>query len=146
LRGLLLLFVIWLGIVGPIYSLALNGYFAFRWGAMYPGAVSYYWSWHFWWFIAARELTRIVAAAGMLVRRSADAVWFAILMLWLSGPALVMGTWLLFGDIVMPGALIRSTAIAAAATLYLARSKQVRTIYRLKAAKLRALALRPVES
>ena len=146
LRGLLLVFVIWLGIAGPIYSLALNGYFAIRWGAMYPGAVSYYWSWHFWWFIAARELTRMVAAVGMLVRRAADAVWFAIFIVWSSGPALVTGTWLLFGDIVMPGALIRSSAIAAAATLYLARSKQVRTIYRLKPARPGTLALRPVES
>src|SRR4051794_18996300 len=146
LRGLLLLFVIWLGVVGPIYSLALNGYFAMRWGAMYPAAVSYYWSWHFWWFVAARELSRFVAALGMLVRRSVDAVWFAILILWLSGPALVTGTWFLFGNIVMPGALIRSVAIATAATLYLARSTQVRTIYRFKPPRLGALALHPVES
>src|SRR5438270_86270 len=72
-------------------------------------------------------------------------VWFDILILWLSGPALVTGTWLLFGHIVMPGALIRSSAIAAAATLYLARSRQVQTIYGLKPAKPGALALHPVE-
>ena len=129
LRGWLLLFVIWLGIIGPIYSAGLNGYFALRWQAMYPEAASYYASWTFWWFVAAREASRMVAAIVMVARRSADAIFFAILTLWLSGPALVAGAWLLFGTVVMPGALIRSGAIAAAATLYLLRSKQVRTVY-----------------
>ena len=146
MRGLLLLFVIWLGVVGPIYSLALNGYFAMRWGAMYPAAVSYYWSWHFWWFVAARELSRIAAALALVVRRSADTIWVVILILWLSGPALVTATWLLFGTILMPGALIRSGAIAIAATLYLTRSAQVRTIYALKPRRPRALALHLAES
>jgi hypothetical protein len=136
LRGLPLLFVVWLGFIGPIFSLVLNGFFTMRWGTMYPAAVSYYASWHFWWFIAARELSRMLAAATMFVRRSADAVWFAILVLWLSGPTLVTVTWLLFGNIVMPAALVRSTAIAAAATLYLTRSGRVRAIYPLKPSKL----------
>lgn len=146
LRGWPLLFVVWLGVIGPIYSLALNGFFTMRWGAMYPGAVSYYASWHFWWFVAAREFSRMLAAVTMLVRRSARAVWFAMLVLWLSGPTLVAGTWLLFGNIVMPAALIRSTAVAAAATLYLMRSAEVRAIYRLKPSTLSYLRPQLAES
>jgi hypothetical protein len=129
LRRWLLLFVVWLGVIGPLYSLALNGFFAMRWQAMYPEAASYYASWNFWWFVAARECWRMVAALLMTVRRSASAVWFAILILWLTGPALVTGTWLQSGSVIMPGALIRSSAIAAAATLYLLRSPQVRSVY-----------------
>lgn len=134
LRGWLLLFVVWLGVIGPIYSVGLNGYFALRWQAMYPEAASYYASWTFWWFVAARETSRVVAAIVMVARRTRDAIWFAIVTLWLSGPGLVTGAWLLSGKaVVMPGALIRSGAIAAAATLYLLRSKQVRTVYGVEA-------------
>jgi hypothetical protein len=133
LSGWLLLFVLWLGVIGPIYSLALNGFFAMRWQAMYPQGAGYYGSWHFWWFIAAREASRMMAAVMMLTKRSADAVWFAILILWLTGPALVTGTWLLSGQVIMPSALVRSGAIAAAATLYLLRSAQVRRVYAMKA-------------
>ena len=133
LRGWPLLFVLWLGIFGPIYSLALNGFFAVRWGAMYPGSATYYASWHYWWFIAARELSRITAAVSMLFWRSTYSVWVAIAVLWLSGPTLVATTWLMASYVIMPGALIRSTAIAAAATIYLTRSRQIRTIYRREA-------------
>jgi hypothetical protein len=130
LRGWLLLFVLWLGAIGPLYSLALNGFFAARWSAMYPAAAGYYASWSFWWFIAAREGSRMLAAAVLAVRRSPGAVWFAVLALWLSGPMLVTGAWLMSGHVIMPSALLRSTAIAAAATLYLLRSTRVRTVYR----------------
>jgi hypothetical protein len=130
LRGWLFLFVLWLGVIGPIYSLGLNGFFVMRWRAMYPEAGSYYLSWNFWWFVAARECSRMLAAAALIAFRSANAVWVTIVVLWLSGPALVTGTWLLSGTVVMPGALVRSTAIAAAATLYLLRSEQVRSTYR----------------
>ncbi|GAA3890113.1 hypothetical protein GCM10022276_06440 [Sphingomonas limnosediminicola] len=142
LKGSLLLFIVWLGLVGPVYSVALNGFFAVRWAAMYPEAGSYYVTWHFWWFVAAREASRIIAALA-LVRRSAAAVWFTILVLWVSGPALVTGTWLLSGPVIMPGALVRSTAIAAAATLYLLRSGRVRTVYRLRAEPDRSNATSP---
>ena len=144
LRGWPLLFVLWLGVVGPIYSLALNGFFAVRWGAMYPGGAYYYASWHFWWFIAARELSRIAAATTMLFWRSTYSVWIAISVLWLSGPTLVTATWLMAGYVAMPGALIRSTAIAAAATIYLTRSRQIRTIYRSEAPDLDGSPLRPI--
>jgi hypothetical protein len=138
LHGWLLLFVTWLGVIGPIYSVGLNGFFALRWQAMYPEATSYFTSWDFWWFIAAREVSRMVAAIVMVARRSAEAVWFAILVLWFSGPVLVTGAWLQFGTVVMPAALVRSGAIAAAATLYLLRSRQVRTVYRFKTPRLDA--------
>lgn len=134
LSGWLLLFVVWLGVIGPVYSLLLNGFFVIRWQSMYPEAASYYTSWHFWWFIAAREAGRISAAMLMTIRRSADAVWSAILLLWFTGPGLVTGAWLLSDPVIMPSALVRSSAIAAAATLYLLRSAQVRTVYAMHAA------------
>jgi hypothetical protein len=133
LRGSLFLFVLWLGVIGPIYSFGLNGFFAMRWTTMYPAAGSYYASWDFWAFVAAREVSRVLAAIVMMVRRSADAVWFAILVLWLSGPALVTGAWLLSGAVIVPGALVRSSAVAAAATIYLLRSRHVRAVYAIQA-------------
>lgn len=133
LRGWLLLFVVWLGLLGPIYSVGLNGSFALRWQTMYPESASYFASWTFWCFVVARETSRMVAAIVMVARRSVDAIWFAILTLWLSGPALVTVAWLLFGTVVMPGAFISSGAIAAAATVYLLRSTQVRNVYGFKA-------------
>lgn len=129
LGGGLLLFVAWLGVIGPVFSIGLNGFFALRWEAMYPEAASYYRSWSFWWFISVREGARIIAAIVLVSRRSADAVWFTILVLWLSGPVLVTLTWMLSHRIVMPSALVRSGTIAAAASLYLLRSRQVRTVY-----------------
>jgi hypothetical protein len=140
LSGWLLLFVVWLGLVGPLYSLALNGYFVMQWQRIYPEAGAYYGSWHFWWFIAAREAFRIGAALAMTIRRSADAVWFAILVLWFTGPCLATATWLLSGPVIMPSALVRSSAIAAAATLFLLRSRQVRAVYAMQP-KLRMLGL-----
>lgn len=128
--GWLLLFILWLGVIGPLYSLGLNGFFVMRWRAMYPEAAGYYVSWNFWCFIAAREGSRMLAATVMVARRSADAVWFAVFVMWLSGPVLVTGTWLLSETVIMPSALVRSTAIAAAATIYLLRSERVRAIYR----------------
>ena len=135
LSGWLLLFVVWLGAIGPIYSLLLNGFFVMRWQSMYPEAASYYHSWHFWWFIAARVASRIAAALVMVTRRTADAVWFAILTLWFTGPGLVTATWLLSGPVIIPSALARSGAIAVAAILYLLRSGQVRTVYAMQAPK-----------
>lgn len=72
----------------------------------------------------------MLAATVMVARRSADAVWFAVFVMWLSGPVLVTGTWLLSETVIMPSALVRSTAIAAASTIYLLRSERVRAIYR----------------
>ena len=130
-RGGLLLLVLWLGIVDPIYSFALNGFVAARWQQAYPQSAGYYGSWHFWSFIVIREGMRIAAAAVLLLRRSPDAVWVALAIVWLSGPLLVLASWMMFGDQVMPWALIRSTAVAMAVTVYLMRSDRVRATYNL---------------
>jgi hypothetical protein len=128
-RGGLLLLVLWLGIIDPIYSMALNGFVAVRWQQAYPQFAAYYASWGFWGFIVLREGMRIMAALVLLLRRRPDAVWFTLAIVWLSGPLLVLGSWMMFGDQVMPGALIRSMAVAIAATIYLLRSERVRNTY-----------------
>jgi hypothetical protein len=132
IRGGLLLLVLWLGLIDPLYSLVLNGFMAMRWQQAYPEHAAYYVSWDFWWFITLRAGLRFVAALILLLRRRPDAFWFVVAILWLSGPLLVFVSWLTFDNQVMPWALIRSTAVAAAATLYLLRSARVRVTYDLK--------------
>jgi hypothetical protein len=132
IQGLLLLLVLWLGVVGPSYSFALNGFFAMRWRQAYPEHADFYASWDFWGYIVLREGLCVAAGLALWFQRQPGAVWFAIAMLWLSGPALVLLTSELFGAQVMPWALIRSTALAAAITLYLVRSERVRLTYNFK--------------
>jgi hypothetical protein len=74
---------------------------------------------------------RIAAAAVLFLRRSPNAVWFTLAIVWLSGPLLVFGSWMMLGNQVMPWALIRSTAVAVAVTVYLIRSDRVRITYNL---------------
>ena len=131
IRGGLLLLVLWLGVLDPVYSVALNGFMAVRWQQMYPQFAGYYVSWHFWSFIVLREGMRIATAALLFLRRSPDAVWFTLAIVWLSGPLLVFGSWIVFGNQVMPWALLRSTAVAIAVTAYLIRSDRVRITYNL---------------
>lgn len=121
-RGWLLLLVLWLGVIDPLYSLALNGLFAARWEALgrEPDIT-------FWGPILAREAVRILAALFLLgLRRDPIAVWIALAIIWLSGPILVLATWT---TQVMPEALIRSTAVALVVTGYLYRSERVRATY-----------------
>lgn len=132
IRGGLLLLVLWLGVIDPLYSLALNGFMAMRWQQAYPLHAAYYASLDFWWFIILRAAMRAIAAIALLLRRQPDAVWITFAILWLSGPLLVLGSSTIFGNQVMPWALIRSTAVAAAASLYLIRSDRVRVTYNMK--------------
>ena len=120
-RGLLLLLVLWLGVIDPLYSLALNGFFAARWKALgqEPDVT-------FWGPILAREAARILAALFLWLRRDPIAVWIALAIVWLSGPVLVLATWT---TQVMPDAFIRSTAVALVVTGYLFRSERVRATY-----------------
>jgi hypothetical protein len=72
---------------------------------------------------------RISAALALLIGRRSGVVWYALAILLLSGPFYVLGSWLLFRNQVMPWALIRSAAVAAAWVLYLLRSERVRATY-----------------
>ena len=121
MRGWLLLIVLWLGVIDPLYSLALNGFFATRWEAMGREVDATFWG-----PILAREIARIVAALLLWFRRDQFAIWVVLSIVWLSGPAFVVATWT---TQVMPDALIRSTAVALAITGYLLRSERVRATY-----------------
>jgi hypothetical protein len=120
-RGWLLLLVLWLGVIDPLYSLALNGFFAGRWEALgrEPDVT-------FWGPILARETARILAALLLWLRRDSHSVWIALAIVWLSGPIFVLATWT---TQVMPDAFIRSTAVALLVTGYLFRSERVRATY-----------------
>jgi hypothetical protein len=126
-RGGLLLLVLWFGVVDPIYSIALNGFVAWHWQQSFPSIeipvtnlVAY---------VGVRAILRFAAALALIQSRRSGAVWFALAILWLSGPAYVVGSWALFNNQLMPWALIRSSAVAAACTLYLFRSERVKLTY-----------------
>ena len=123
-RGWLLLLVIWLGVVDPLYSLALNGFFADRWSAMgrTPDLA-------FWGPILAREGARILAALFLWFRRDSLAIWIVLGITWVFGPILVLATWT---TQVLPEAFIRSTAVALVITGYLMRSERVRATYKFR--------------
>ena len=82
-----------------------------------------------WTYIVVRAAMRISAALALLFVRRPVAVWFALAVLWLSGPIYVLVNWALFDNQVMPFALIRSIAVAAACTWYLLRSERVKATY-----------------
>jgi uncharacterized membrane protein YciS (DUF1049 family) len=119
IRGGLLLLVLWLGVVDPLYSAGLNMYVAAQ---SHPANLD-------WTYILVRAAMRISAALALLFVRRAVAVWFALAVLWLSGPFYVLVNWALFDNQVMPFALIRSTGVAAACTWYLLRSERVKATY-----------------
>ena len=121
IRGWLLLIVLWLGVIDPLYSLALNGFFAARWEALGREIGATFWA-----PILAREAARIFAALLLWFRRNSLAVWIVVAIVWLSGPAFVFATWT---TQVMPDALVRSTAVALVLTGYLLRSERVRATY-----------------
>ena len=120
-RGWLLVIVLWLGVIDPLYSLALNGFFAARWEA-YGREIDV----TFWAPILAREAARILAALVLWLRRDSLAIWIVLVIVWLSGPAFVLATWT---TQVVPDALVRSTAVALALSGYLLRSERVRATY-----------------
>lgn len=120
IRGWLLLLVLWLAIFDPVYSLVLNGFFAWHGSGSLLDIAAY---------VGIRAAMRIAAATALYVSRKPAAVWFVLAMVWLSGPVYVIASWALLDNQVMPWAPIRSFAIAAAVTLYLFRSERVRATY-----------------
>ena len=119
IRGGLLLLTLWLGVVDPLYSAGLNMYVAAQ---THTANLD-------WTYILVRAAMRISAALALLFVRRPVAVWFALAVLWLSGPIYVLVNWALFDNQVMPFALIRSAAVAAACTWYLLRSERVKATY-----------------
>ena len=119
IRGALLVIVLWLGVIDPIYSTALN---------LYVAAQAQHSNFD-WTYIVLRAAMRICAATAFICSRKATAVWFALIIIWFSGPAYVLGNWAIYDNQIMPTAMIRSTAIAVACTLYLIRSKRVEATY-----------------
>lgn len=132
-RGWLSAFLIWLGIVSPVWTLGLTVAIVLRLNQANPGdaALMHEMGWDvlLWVVAILRAGTRIVAAVLMYFRRVPGSVWFALATLWFSGPLLIIGPWaLLDGEINFPG-LVRSSAIALAWTVYLLVSRRVKATY-----------------
>jgi hypothetical protein len=119
IRGGLLLIVLWLGVIDPLYSAGLNIYVAEQ-----TQRTDLDWS-----YILVRAFMRVSAAIALLFFRRPSAVWFALILIWVSGPIYVLVNWLLYDNQVMPLALIRSSAVALACTWYFLRSKRVKATY-----------------
>jgi hypothetical protein len=136
-RGWLSAFLVWLGVISPLWTIGLSAVVVLRLNQANPGdaAIMHDMGWDvlLWVVTILRAGTRIVAAALMYFRRVPASVWVALATLWFSGPALIIGPWLLLhGEMNVPG-LVRSAAIALAWTIFLLVSRRVKSTYGFRA-------------
>src|SRR4051794_18359372 len=100
-RGWLLAFLAWLGIVSPLWTLGLSVVLVFHLEQANPGDAALMrdmgWDILLWVVTILRAGTRIGAALLMYFRRGPASVWFALATLWFSGPLLIVGPWVLLG-------------------------------------------------
>jgi hypothetical protein len=133
IRGWLLAFMLWFGVISPLWSAGFSVfalYWLERWNPN-DAALMREENWDVLLLAVSflRAGMRVAAAALMYFRRKAYSVWFALLVLWLSGPLLILGTWAwIEGEIDVPG-FVRSVLIALAWSLFLLFSQRVKAIY-----------------
>jgi hypothetical protein len=137
IRGWLLAFVVWLGIVSPVWTLGLSILIMLRLQQANPGDAalmqSMGWDTLLWLVTILRACSRVAVGLLMYFRRTAGSVWTALAVLWLSGPLLIVGPWaVLGGEINIPG-LVRSAAIALAWSIFLLVSRRVKVTYGFRA-------------
>ena len=139
IRGWLLVFVLWLGILSPIFLIGFNFVIMRRLEQMNPDDAALMrelnWDTLLWAVTLIREGMHIAAALALYFRRNSTAIWFALGILWLSGPLLILGTWVAVeGEYNVPG-LVRSALVAGCWTLYLLLSRRVKVTYNFRVAK-----------
>ena len=132
--GWLLLLCLWLGLVSPIWGIALLWMLTGRMDSVNPneaelfrasGMATFVWS-----VTAVRETLRIGAAALLYFRRRPSTVWIVTALIWLSGPVLIPASAAIHWPAEISSAgLGRSALVALAASLYLLLSRRVRNTY-----------------
>jgi hypothetical protein len=133
IRGWLLVFVIWLGVVSPLWTVGLSAVLMWRLEQVNPTDAALMrdigWDVLLWVVTILRAAMRIIAALAMYFRRMQSSVWLALAMLWLSGPLLILGPWIIrAGEVHVPG-LVRSGVIALAWSVFLFVSLRVKLTY-----------------
>ena len=130
--GWLLLLIEWLGVIDPIWTVALNGWYVSKVsGIPFGPALFGPGSWDYWSYFALREGLRISAAFALLFVRRPAAVWYTLLVLWIAGPVMTATAagWSALGTEFILGALTRSGPVAILWSGYLLASKRVKATY-----------------
>ena len=130
IKGWLLAFLLWIGIVSPLFNLGLGVWFAINVDQTdVPAGLGLV----FWLVMILRVGSRVAAALTMYFRRIPSSVWVSLGVLWFSGPILILASWTTVGGEINIGGFVRSTLIALAWTLFLIRSQRVKLTYRYRA-------------
>ena len=137
-RGWLLAFILWLGILSPVFWIGFNFVIMRRLEQANPDDAVLMremgWDVLLWVLTLAPEGMRVAAALMLYFLRQPISVWFALCVLWLSGPLLILGTWAAVeGEHNVPG-LVRSALVAGCWTLYLLLSRRVKATYNFRVA------------
>ena len=139
IRGWLLAFVIWIGILSPLWTLGLSSFMVYwleRWNPS-DAQLMRDMGWDVLLLIVTlvRAGLRIVAGLLMYLRRTSASVWIALAVLWISGPLLILGTWAMIEGEISVAGLVRSAIIALAWSLFLFMSLRVKLTYNFRNAE-----------
>lgn len=133
IRGGLLAFVIWIGIVSPVWTLVFSIFMVFWLERGNPGDAELMrdlgWDVLLWVVTIVRTGLRVAAGLFMYLRRTSTSVWISLAVLWISGPLLILGTWAVVEGEISVAGLVRSAIIALAWTLFLIMSRRVKITY-----------------
>lgn len=133
IQGWLLVFVIWLALLMPLYSIGLNVLLISRMESVYPEDAVLFretgMDVRLWAVTALREALRVAAAVLLLLRRTPSSVWIAFAVLWAAGPLLIIATWTIFGGELLSLGLLRAALVALAWSLFLFLSQRVKVTY-----------------
>ena len=137
-RGWLLVFVLWLGVINPVFWIGFNFFIFDRMEDVNPGDAELMqilgWDVLIWVVTIIREGMRIASALALYFYRRPISVWIAFAVLWLSGPLLILCTWVIVGGSEYNvAALVRSALWALGWSLYLFMSQRVRITYAFRA-------------
>ena len=136
IRGWLLFFILWLGVLSPVFWIGFNIVIMRRMEQMNPDDAvlmrAMNWDVLLWVVTLIREAMHIAAALMLYFRRNSTSVWFAIAILWLAGPFLILGTWAAVQGELNVAGLVRSALIAFVWTLYLFLSRRVKATYKFR--------------
>jgi len=134
IQGWLLVFVLWLGVLNPVFWIGFNFVAFERMEDVNPGDAELMremgWDVLLWVVTLIREGMRIAAALILYFYRRPVSVWIAFAVLWLAGPLLILGTWgVVGGSEYNVAGLVRSALWALAWSLFLFMSQRVRLTY-----------------
>ena len=133
IRGWLLAFLLWLGLISPLWTLGFTAFIGFWLELKNPTDAALMretgWDVVLWVVTILRAGTRVAAALLMYFRRVPSSVWFAFVVLWFSGPLLILGAWVVVEGELSTIGLVRSAVVALGLSIFLFVSRRVRVTY-----------------